>query len=532
MLYADDTLSAYYPTPSCSFLICAIPIFQYRYGIINPNGVTCLQPGSNTEYYDRVSMLQDMGYHVEILGQPIVNDQLLLAQPYINENIENDIGIRDSTKLHAFRLVEHPIVVLFDFERMFQHQLSSIVQSLMDNPNLKGYYVRTPDCDGNGNSLIDMGFLVIKPSVEEFNNIRDGYLNTPYDPELGWNSEGHNQCDGKLGLPGFLSYYFSITDGYEELDRCWYSFTADEACINKNVQQDARTATELANIIESGATSDTNLSPEATAANQAAQNFAAPIHEIRVLEVNEDNPNIGAIVIQEGSLAIMEVYVIIMLSVRMMIKGNDAQGNPSIGMVMANQFITTKQHIEQISIDPTFIHQSPVEEPAADAMIRNAVTSPVVVKQSTSICGKPTDCPPNDPHWTKSQTIACEEIHSIYFLDKRRAELHMNKISLSDQIGQYKSRSFHGYCTGPGPQNYLGLKNNSAVTTKPAWQVVCEPMVCPYGSYVTTECTCSLVDNPCEACPSGTRCQLSPVLMCIDCECGFCGSNNDSCCES
>jgi len=515
---------------SCSLLLF-VP-FQYRYSIINPNGVTCPKPGSNTEYYDRVSMFQDMSFRVEILGQPIVNEQLLLTHPYINENIEDDVGIRDSTKLHVFRLVEHPIAVLFDYERMFQQQVNDQFEPFINNPNLKGYYVRTPDCDGNGNSLIDMGFLVIKPSIEEFNNIRNGYLNTPYDPELGWNSEGHNQCDGKLGLPGFLSYYFSITDGYEELDRCWYSFTADEACINKNIQQDAQTATELANIIESGATSDTNLSPEATAANQAAQNFAASIDEIRVLEVNEDNPDISANVFQEGPLVIMEVYVIIMISVRTMVKKTDTQGNSSIDMVMANQFITTKQYIDQISIYPTSIHQSPIEEPAADAMIRNAVTSPVVAKHSTSICGKPTDCPPNDPHWTKSQTIACEEIHSTYFFHKRRAELKMNKISLSDQIGQYNPRSFHGHCAGPGPQNYLGLKDNSAVTAIPAWQVVCEPMVCPYGSYVTTECTCSLVDDPCEACPGGTRCQLEPVLMCIDCECGFCGSNNDACCES
>jgi len=249
------------------------------------------------------------------------------------------------------------------------------------------------------------------------------------------------------------------------------------------------------------------------------------------LEVNPENPNIAASVIQEESRTIMEVYVTMMISVITMVKGTDAEGNPSIGMVMTNQFITTKQYVEQISIDPSFI-LSPVEEPAADAMIRNAVTSLVVAKQSTEICGKPTSCPPDDPHLTKSQIITCEELHSKYFLDKREAELNMNKISLSDQVGQYKPRSFHGYCTGPGPENYLGLKDNGAVTTKPAWQVVCEPIVCPYGSYVTTECTCSAVDNPCESCPSGTRCQLEPVLMCIDCQCGFCGSNNEACCES
>ena len=254
-----------------------ILIFQNRYGIVHPNGVICLKPGSKIEFYDRVSMLQDIGYRVEIAGQPITNEQLLLTQPYINEHIEDDVGIRDSSKLQVFRLVEHRVVILFDFDsNIFQYHISNITISLIGNLNLKGYYVRTPTCDDNGNSLVDTGFLVIKPSIEEFNNMRESYLNTPYDPELGWNSEGHNQCDGKLGLPGFLSYYFSVTDGYEELDRCRYRITGGESCISTHIQRDAQTANGLANIIQNKATSSSNRSPATKTVNQATQIHAVP----------------------------------------------------------------------------------------------------------------------------------------------------------------------------------------------------------------------------------------------------------------
>ena len=228
---------------------------------------------------------------------------------------------------------------------------------------------------------------------------------------------------------------------------------------------------------------------------------------------------------------IMEVYVQILVSVRMMVK-RTVNGVTTTEMVMSNQWITTKQMIEQVYIDPSLI-QAPqiVEDPVAGAFVSAAVSRPVMAKQSVDICGSPTDCPADDPTWSRSQKLACEELHSIHFLDKRRTELAMNKVEMSDLIGQFKPMSFHGYCKGPGPNNFIGMKD---VTTavKPAWQIVCEPIVCPYGSYVTSSCECSPVNDPCSACPTGTRCQTSPVLMCIDCECGLCGKNNDSCCQS
>lgn len=51
-------------------------------------------------------------------------------------------------------------------------------------------------------------------------------------------------------------------------------------------------------------------------------------------------------------------------------------------------------------------------------------------------------------------------------------------------------------------------------------------------SNVTSSCECSPVNDPRSACPIETRCQTSPILMCIDCECGLCGKDNDSCCQS
>jgi len=503
---------------------------QTLYAIVNPNGVTCPTPDGGL--YDRVSMLQDMEYRVEIHGQPITNDDLLAnGHTYINEHIESDVGIRDTTKLHAFSFVEHPVMIMYDYDCIFRYRIVDAIKSLEANPDLKGYFVRSSPCDANGSTLIDTTFMIIKPSIEEYNNIRNTYLSTPYDPTTGWNGQGHNQCDGKLGLAGFLSYYFSITPGYEELDRCRYSFTADDECIQQNVKEDATTALEICNVLESGGNQSNLQTQEGIVANEAATSSTKPIDQVRVMEVNEAHPQVSAQVVEEDYVVIMEVYVQILVSVRMMIR-KTVNGVTTTEMVMSNMWITTKQIIEQISIDPSLI-QVPqiVENPVAGAMVSAAVTRPVMAKRSTDICGKPTDCPLDDPTWSRSQQMACQELHSIHFLDKRRTELAMNNIEMSDLVGQFKPMSFHGYCTGAGPTNYLGMKDEVA-TVKEDWQIVCEPMVCPYGSYVTSSCECSLIANPCSACPTGTRCQTEPVLMCIDCECGLCGKNSDSCCQS
>lgn len=75
-----------------------------RYAIVNPNGVTCPIPGRSSpeEQYDRVTMLQDMGYRVDIVGQAITNDMLLDASHHhINDFIETDVGIRGKKTIMA-----------------------------------------------------------------------------------------------------------------------------------------------------------------------------------------------------------------------------------------------------------------------------------------------------------------------------------------------------------------------------------------------------------------------------------------------
>ena len=304
------------------------------------------------------------------------------------------------------------MAVLFDYDTLLQFPIDSLVTNLENDDDLKGYYVRTPSCDGIGNSLVDTGFMVIKPSMEEFDNIREAYINTPYDPVLGWNSQGHHHCDGRLGLPGFLSYYFSITPGYIELDRCEYSFIADEDCINAKITESMKPASEIANIVENGPNTIPPSTPEANAVNEAAKKSPDPIDEVRVQIVDESNADLTTAltteILLDRTVTIITIYVQTIVSFLKVTKTVTIDGVSNTEVVLENNFTTSKTLVDEVVANPNII-EAPVvvEEPAAESIVTSACKKPKVLKKTVNICGEPTDCPPDDPSWSIKQRLAC-----------------------------------------------------------------------------------------------------------------------------
>ena len=290
--------------------------------------------------------------------------------------------------LHAFKLVEHNAVVMFDYNSQLQHSIQDEIDDLVLDPSKQVKYVK--DKDGG----VSKAFMIIKPSEEVFEELRQEYMNTKYDHLKGWNNQGFNTFVGKMGLKGFFSYKVTIDDRWEELDRCTYNNEIDDVCIGQ-------------------------------------------------IDVNDSK----------------------------------------------------------------------------------------IVRHSKAVCGEPRDCPYDYTLWSLEKKNACQKLHSNYFRARYEFEItFLIKRKIQERFGQFKPESFLGYCKGPGKKNYLGLAKK--IYRKPDWQVVCPPMDCPEGTYVTNDCTCTGPENPCDACPSNTKCQEIPELRCIDCDCGFCDKSGSSCCES
>ena len=85
------------------------------YGIVHPEAVIC--KGPNHEPYDRVRILQDLGYKVVILGSPVPKG---ILKGYVRSNIDLDSGDRDFTRLYALTYDNHPAVGTFRDDSNFQ----------------------------------------------------------------------------------------------------------------------------------------------------------------------------------------------------------------------------------------------------------------------------------------------------------------------------------------------------------------------------------------------------------------------------
>mmetsp|Transcript_15108 Transcript_15108/g.19155 ORF Transcript_15108/g.19155 Transcript_15108/m.19155 type:complete len:544 (+) Transcript_15108:275-1906(+) len=199
------------------------------YALVHPDAIYCTDgSGQIGSKYDRVAFLKAQGYHVEIVGQPITNSDLNANHTYILQHIEEDVGVRDSITLHAFNLEEHKAVVVLDYNTQLQLPFQDEIDDLVADPTKQVKYVK--DRDGG---VSKGGFMIIKPSKAKFEEIRQEYLSTPYNATTGWNGEGHNTFDGKLGLKGFFSYKATKDPSWVELDRCTFNNQLDDDCISQ-----------------------------------------------------------------------------------------------------------------------------------------------------------------------------------------------------------------------------------------------------------------------------------------------------------
>ena len=78
------------------------------YAIVDPSAIRC--NGPDGDQYDRVSVLQDLGYHVTIMGSPIAKKNL---QDYVKDHIDSDAGDRDFMRLRSLTFDNHPAVGKF-----------------------------------------------------------------------------------------------------------------------------------------------------------------------------------------------------------------------------------------------------------------------------------------------------------------------------------------------------------------------------------------------------------------------------------
>ena len=77
------------------------------HAIVHPYAISCVNP--NGDSYDRVKVLESLGYYVNIQASPIVNP-LDITDPNVRSLLNTDAGYRDLTSLYAATYDSHPAV--------------------------------------------------------------------------------------------------------------------------------------------------------------------------------------------------------------------------------------------------------------------------------------------------------------------------------------------------------------------------------------------------------------------------------------
>lgn len=190
----------------------SLPKSKYNstlYAVIHPGAISCRGPidGLDAQYlglpqqdysYDRVAVLEELGYWVVIWKEPLYLHEI--EDEYLHDEIQNNTGIRDLLHLHAYNLTKHPVAVMMDFDTVFKEPIDNLIDELLNDPTKKSLYTKKED------GIVNTGMLLVKPEKKELKSIIDTFRSTPYDTDLGWDKSGFKG----MGVDGFLTYYYEF----------------------------------------------------------------------------------------------------------------------------------------------------------------------------------------------------------------------------------------------------------------------------------------------------------------------------------
>lgn len=216
--------------------------YDYKlYAIVHTNAAECSH------------ILTDLGYEVLLKDSPV--DISEIQGDYLRKNVHKEwcCGADEFVKLYAYTIEEHPIVVHTDIDFMFYQPMDDIYDAmLLPRNSEEGKRARSkvemeyPDKDQPDNiqayltrdyhqvipgrkSAFQAGFIVLKPSMEAFNEyldiIREGNYVDGFSRENGWGGKGYGGVVGSMAMQGLPAYYYDIIrpNTTVELNGCRYN---------------------------------------------------------------------------------------------------------------------------------------------------------------------------------------------------------------------------------------------------------------------------------------------------------------------
>ena len=186
--------------------------------------------------------LKKIGYHVIEATTPI--NSTAIQYEWFREHIERNgcCGASELIKLHAYRLTQYDkivhldadVIVLQIFNELYNNDYSLIFTT---DPNMAD----NRDLNNKEKLPVQGGFLVIKPSIDDYLNLVNIMLTTEFVLDRGWNNSGVGWYWGGMTIQGLLPYYYYLVTSPKRIkmvDRCLYNTMADtQDCEAKSIDE-------------------------------------------------------------------------------------------------------------------------------------------------------------------------------------------------------------------------------------------------------------------------------------------------------
>lgn len=124
-------------------------------------------------------------------------------------------------------MTDFPVVVVVDYTVLAMKPLEPVIEAFVNSDAPIAYSM---DYSPPGvpptptNRGVNTGFMLIKPSKQEMDNIANLYMSTEYSPTTGWGNSGIGGFPGAMGTSGILTYYYSSkTPPPMILDKCHFN---------------------------------------------------------------------------------------------------------------------------------------------------------------------------------------------------------------------------------------------------------------------------------------------------------------------
>jgi len=218
------------------------------YAIVHPDATDCAQ------------QLAAVGYELLVRDVPVPVDEIRGDFLRTKVVVNGCCGEKEYVKLHAYTLLDHPVVVHLDLDTIVLRPMDGLFDAMLNDdnsaaandmnklpimfdkplpPRVDAYFTRDYNMVKAGKKHVGVqgGFLVLRPSMEVYNNYVDIIREGNFVEGKGWGGLGYGPFYGSLTIQGIVPYYYDELhpNTAVELNRCYYNSMADNPRDKKTV---------------------------------------------------------------------------------------------------------------------------------------------------------------------------------------------------------------------------------------------------------------------------------------------------------